>query len=118
MLRIRGPQMRALSAVMRGRFESGMVPRLRAKFPAVTERRSDEEILKFVRLGVQRAAVYGVTIERDVERYIEYMIMYGPQFDADPKHPAIAKVLTAPQLSGTGKMDRIDDYDQYAHRRS
>jgi hypothetical protein len=117
MLRLRGRQIAALSAVMKSRFESGMVARLRAKFPAITERRSDEEILKFVRLGVQRAAVYGVTIERDVERYVEYMIMYGPHFDVDPRYAGLARVLNAPELTGTSKMDSIDDYDQFVNRR-
>jgi hypothetical protein len=117
MLRIRPKQIAALGGVMRTRFEERMVAHLRTLFPQLTQRRAHAEILSFVRIGVARAAVYGVVVERDVQRYIEYMIMYGPRFDEDARYRPLAEVLNRADLSGTSKMNRIDDYDQFVHRR-
>jgi hypothetical protein len=105
--------MHVLGAGMRSGFEKRTLSHLRSTFPDLTAGRVDEEILRFVRLGVDRSASYGIVIERDVERFIEYMVLYGPRFDADPRYAWAAKLLSAQALSGTAKMDRIDNYDQF-----
>jgi hypothetical protein len=116
-LTVTSEQMQAFSEAMRRGFETRMVAHLRATFAKLTAGRPDHNILAFVRFGVERSAAYGITIERDVERYLEYMVLYGPRFDADPRFAWAADVLNASDASGTTKMDRIDEYDQFALER-
>ena len=113
MLTVTPKQMQAFAAMMRSGFEKRMVAHLRSTFPKLTSARPDEDILRFVRFGVERSAAYGIAIERDVERYLEYMVLYGPRFDTDPRYAWASKVLNTAETSGTAKMDRIDDYDQF-----
>jgi hypothetical protein len=112
-LTITPEQMQAFAPVMRSGFEKRMVAHLRATFPRLTAGRPDDNILRFVRFGLERSAAYNVIIERDVERYLEYMVLYGPQFDTDPRYAWAAEVLSVPEARGTAKMDRIDQYDQF-----
>ena len=116
MLNIRPDQMEVLSAVMRSGFEQRMLTHLRHRFPAPTNGRSDEQILVFIRYGIDRSAAYGITLDQDVARYLEYMMMYGARFDADPRYAWAARILQDADLSGTTKMDRVDEYDQFVLR--
>jgi hypothetical protein len=105
--------MHALGGSMRTRFERRMVTHLRASFPKLTQGRGDEDILRFVRFGVYRAAAYDIVVERDVEHYLEYMVLYGPRFDEDPRYAWAATVLNTPGMPGDAKIERIDAYDQF-----
>jgi len=115
-LTVRTKQMRALAALMKGGFEKRMVSHLRSSFPKLTAAHADEQLFRFVRFGVERAAAYGIAIERDVARYVEYMVQYGPRFDTDPRFAWAQKLLSAPGASGSAKMDRIEHYDQLSLR--
>lgn len=112
MLTVRRKQIAVLAAVMKDRFERRMLAHLRATFSDLTAGRLDDNILAFVRFGMKRSAVHDVAIERDVERYLEYMVLYGPRFDTDARYAWAAKILEG-DASGTAKMDRIDEYDQF-----
>ena len=41
------------------------------------------------------------------------MVIYGPRFDTDPRYAWATKLLKTADMSGTTKMDRIDEYDQF-----
>ena len=75
---------------------------------------ADQELLRRIHQGTERAASHGIRNEADVVRYLEYMLIYGDDFDRDPKLPWASKVLQTVGLSGTENMDRIDEYDEFA----
>ncbi len=114
---IRAEQMDILASGMQRGFETHMVAHLRTTFPELTVGHSDQEIASFIRYGVERSAAYDITIEGDVERYIEYMMIYGHRFDVDPRYIWAAELLNTAHISGTLKMNRIDDYDQFVFGR-
>ena len=43
--------------------------------------------------------------------FIEYLIIYGTQLDTKPETRWIGEILQRADLTGTAKMDRIDDYE-------
>lgn len=116
MLNIRKTQMNALSEYMLGQFESRMVIHLRAHFSEQTKSLSAAELQTIVHRGVGNAARYNVTAEDDVRRYLEYVVMYGVDFDTNPRSAWAQEILRTQELSGGEKMDRIDAYDLFGPR--
>lgn len=94
-------------AMQRG-FELRMLTYLRANFPSASEN-SDEEILRIIRQGIDDASRYDIVTEADVQRYIKYMFIYGPDFDANPETARMGEILRT-DVGGSKKMDRIDEY--------
>lgn len=109
MLRIRQEQMEVFGAAMQRSFELRMLASFRADPSSPTENLSDDEILSTITLGIDRASRYDIVNETDVERYIKYMFIYGPDFDTDPQSARIGEILRA-DVIGRKKMDRIDEY--------
>lgn len=116
MLKIRGTQMKALSEYTLRQFESRMVIHLRANFSEQTKSLSAAELQTTVHLGVGNAAHYNVTAEDDVRRYLEYVVMYGVDFDTNPRRAWAHEILRTQELRGGEKMDRIDEYDLFGPR--
>src|SRR5580658_5632716 len=100
MLTIRKEQMKVLEGGMAQEFERKMMEHLRQKFPSETEKKEDDELLGEIRQGVKISGKYGISAECDVARYIEYMMMYGLSFDADPKRDWAGKILKTEGISG------------------
>lgn len=111
MLMIRSEQIAALGEYMLRQFEARMHHALRADFPAESVELSDEELGEIIREGVERAEGYAVTDETDVERFLELMLRRGRTFDLTESWAN--EILTEADLSGTQKMDKIDDYELF-----
>ncbi|WNG56715.1 hypothetical protein F0U59_19610 [Archangium gephyra] len=118
MWKITASQMREMGRVMQQRFELGAMDYLRTNFADWSKSKSDAELLGFIRLGINRARVHGVTTEADVLRYLDYMVIYGQEFDTEPATSWAGEILCSQELSGTEKMDRIDSYDQFVMNRN
>jgi hypothetical protein len=116
MLKIRETQLKALSEYTLRQFESRMVIHLRANFSEQTKSLSAAELQTTVHLGVGTASSYLVTTEDDVRRYLEYVAMYGVDFDTNPLCAWAYEILRTPELNGAEKMDRIDAYDLFGPR--
>ena len=114
MLRIRTEQFDVFSKHMRQQFEDRMAVRLRSRFPDHTRPIEEPELRTFIRNGIERAATHNVTAEFDVQRYLEYMVKYGQEFDASPDMSWAGDILNREDLDGSEKMDRIDDRDLFA----
>ena len=117
MLTIRYEQMQALDQAMQRQFERQMLAHLRAAFSSQTARSSDEYLTALIRQGIRNAAGYGVVNEFDVGRYIEYVLLYGPNFDSDSKTAWAGEILRTEEINGTQKMDRIDARDLFEGRK-
>jgi hypothetical protein len=115
---IRQEQMDALSRQLLRSFVVRMLLQLKTAFPERTKGLTDDELRERIEAGIERAAKYGVTDEADVERYLEYVVRYGPDFDTNKKTFWAGQILREQSLSGTKKMNRIDDYDLFAMRGS
>jgi hypothetical protein len=109
MLRIRREQMQILGAAMQRSFELRMLAEFRADARPVAENMSDDEVLRTITLGIEAASQYGIVNEPDVQRYLEYMFIYGAEFDTDPEKERLAEILLS-DIVGNKKMDRIDEY--------
>ena len=94
-------------------FEANMVSHLSSTFPTQTKSMEVEAIRDLVQDGMARAGQYGITSERDIRRYLEYMVMYGADFDNAPETPWAGKILNNEALSVSQKLDRLDDYDTF-----
>lgn len=115
MLTIRNEQMLAFSAALQRQFELGTLAHLRKRFPEPREDRTDEQLLTMIGQGISKAARYGIVSQLDVTRFIEYMVLYGPEFDSQVAWAR--EILHSPGIPAREKMDRIDDYDTFGMNR-
>jgi hypothetical protein len=108
--------MRILGEDARRQFELRVLAHLRAAFATYVGERSDAELLTMIQKGIGHAKNYQVITEADVARYVEYMVLYGPDFDSAPKYSWAGAILRATGITGKQKMDKIDDYDLFLRR--
>jgi hypothetical protein len=63
-----------------------------------------------IHAGIVKAESYDITDEVDVERFLECMVRFGLDFDNHPQTSWAGQILQDKSLSGTEKMNQIDDY--------
>lgn len=102
---IRAQQLEALSEYMLGNFVSRMLAYVRSRFAEQTRDASDEDLRRTIQAEMERAESYGITDEADVQRYLEYVISYGADFDSSEW----AGPILRQSASGTAKMNELDD---------
>jgi hypothetical protein len=103
--------MQTMAAMMDGQFEQRMTDHLRATFPDETRGHTDGELAARIRDGIASAGRHGVLGESDVQRYLEYTLIYGADFDRTV--PWAARILATEGVSGSKKMEWIDAHDQF-----
>jgi hypothetical protein len=100
----REEQIEALEKAQTACFEQRMLSHLRSQFPVRLARKSDVQILDLIDQGIVKACCYGITLESDVRRFLEYMVRYGPDFDwREWAWPTLV-----PPGDGTQKMNVLD----------
>ena len=107
---IRQEQMDSLQAEMVSEFEGRMVVYLPQTFPDQLGATSESDLRSMIRKGIEKAESYGVVLEMDVQRYLESLVVLGSDFDEGPEHEWAGKILDDASLSGTQKMDSIDNH--------
>jgi hypothetical protein len=90
---IRPEQMQALSAPSRGAFEEKVVAHLNRCFPDECAKLGEQNVRATIRLGLERARSYGITTSREVCLYIDVMMVYGRDFDRNPKLSWASEIL-------------------------
>jgi hypothetical protein len=93
MLTIRKEQLAAFGPLGEKAFEDRMLAHLKKNFPEQYDSLGEPKIRETVQYGTQRAAAYRIVSERDVCKYIDLMILYGRDFDKDPKLPWAQSIL-------------------------
>ena len=93
MLTIRKEQLAVFGPLGQKAFEDRVVAHLKKVFPAQSEALGVPKVRETIQYGTQRAAAYRIISERDVCKYIDLMVLYGRDFDKDPKHPWAQSVL-------------------------
>lgn len=110
MLRIRREQMRAFEKYMRARFETEMLTHLRSLFPTRLADTPDDQLRQTIHDRIERAASYDIAIEDDVRRFLEAVVVLGPDLDTNPW---AAEILRDETLDSAQKMDRLEDHEAY-----
>ncbi len=116
MLVIRNQQMQAFREAALTDFVKRMAAHLRQACPEPTRKLAEPELHGRIRAGIEKAEKFGVTDENDVRRYLEYVAELGPEFPDAPGHAWAAEILKIQDLSGTKKMNRIDDHHLFVLR--
>jgi hypothetical protein len=93
MLTIRREQFAILAEAEVQKFEEWMVVHLRRFFPKQCTVAGDAQLRETIRYGIRRAAVHGITVKRDVAKYIDLMIVFGRDFDTDGRMRWAAEIL-------------------------
>lgn len=118
MLVIRKEQMETLRASMSRRFERRMLEHIKNNFPDRIRLVSDEIISNVVQDSIRRAESYSIQYEDDIRRFIEYLIIYGTLLDTNQETRWIGEILKRTDITGSAKMDLIDDHELQTLRES
>ncbi len=105
MLLIRQAQMDALRQAATENAVERIADYLCGRQPLQAASRSRQEILEIVEAARRQSAEYGITLEWDVCRYAEQLLIHGPGFHMTDW---AAPLLADEYFSGTEKMDRIE----------
>ena len=117
-LTIRAEQMEVLRRTMRERFQQRMVRHLRQRFAEQTKELDDQALARLVEERMQEAGEFGIRGERDLQRYLEYAVEVGSDFPEAPGLKPVRRILADTTLTGTAKMNRIDQHMTFARRPS
>ena len=93
MFKINKQQMAVFAELSVRSFEERMIRYLGERFPKHCATLAAIGLQSLARKGIERATSHGITIEKDVSRFIGLMCVFGEGFDADPKLPWAAEVL-------------------------
>jgi hypothetical protein len=105
LLVIRNEQLSILGRVPRNAFEAELARHFTRHYPAECRRAGSDQVIKMVRLGIQRAFVHGYTTQREIGLYVNLMVILGSAFDCDPQIPWALEQLN--DLSIDDPFDRI-----------
>lgn len=108
MLTIRKEQLAVFREPAINDYMKRTVIHLNERFPEKCEALGEAKVQETVKYGIQRSASYGITTEGDVRRYIDLMLMFGPDFDQNPGLPWAASILNNKALMNpTTKVNRL-----------
>jgi hypothetical protein len=111
MMQIRREQMDALREAMLARFRLRMLVHLRSVASAENRELTDVALQETIKTGMQRASAYGIVDEMDIQRYLEFMVRYGADFDTDPATAWAGEILENPDLPDAERMNALEDYE-------
>lgn len=107
MLTITAQQADALHQDLRRRFVNRMVDHVRQYFPRQFTQLGEMEVRAWIEEGIKQSGEYGIVAERDVCKYIDVMMVFGRNFDKDPRYPWAPPILTAQPTDPALKTDRL-----------
>jgi hypothetical protein len=107
-LRMRQEQIRAFSDYMNQSFAKRAGLHLRNEYPEPTKTMSTDELNRFIDVGADRAARYGLVNENEIVSFMELMIVYGREFDEtqDWAH----EILQNPELTAAEKTEALREH--------
>ena len=109
MLIIRKEQMVVLERYARANFEKQALKRLRSTHFKRTKDQSDVDLGKLISSGIDKAIGYGMKEQPDIQRFLDYIILFGVDFDDDPEREWMREVLEDDSLEGGDKIAWLDD---------
>lgn len=79
---IRREQMAMFRAYARQQFEKRMAAHLRRAFPQQTDSMTESDLRAAVHTRTDDSISYGLDYEDEIERYLDYTVIYGLEFPA------------------------------------
>ena len=110
MISIRAEQVAALAAAARMRFIESMLPHVARYHARQFTTLGEDGVRETVGAAVECAERHGITIERDVARFIDIWFALGPGFDVSPSFPWAAATLAERRLTPTARVDRLFEH--------
>jgi hypothetical protein len=107
---IRKEQMRVFDDYAYKQFVDDMVVHLRTHYSKQIAEMTETDLRQMIEEGIERAEKYDVVTVTDVERFLGCMVMLGQNFDNDPETAWAGDILRNENMSGTFKMDTIDEH--------
>lgn len=107
MLTIRKEQSDKLGEVIEKSFKKNTIIRLKEKYPQETIGKNDDEMMEFIHSGIEKAEKHNIIERRDISVYLEYMLVYGEDFDFNSDNKWAMKVFRVKNLSGKEKVRRL-----------
>lgn len=98
MLTIRKEQFAAFEKQEVKKFEDPTYLHLNKLYPVQCQNLGESKLRQMIQVGIKRAAAYGILREHDVRKYIEVMVVLGPDFDRDTKFPWASSLLNDEKL--------------------
>jgi hypothetical protein len=95
MFKVRREQMDAYREAAIRDFEDQVVEHLVRCLPEQAEAMGDRGLRDLVRLGIERAAAFGIVAQRDVCKFIDLMLVFGADFDR--RCAWASEILAAPE---------------------
>lgn len=107
MLVIRDEQMDVLARVV---FERRVADHVREFFPDRSADLGDDGVVAHVRAGIAKAESYGLSHPAHVGQMVDLMLLFGRDFDTDPRWPWAGSILRDPAIDHPGtRMKRLCD---------
>lgn len=108
-MKIREEQKQALLLSLEDNFVQRMVRHLWNDFPKQCEAQAlhEEDMESLVRQGMDRARDYGLFSEGEIQRYLECMVIFGPEFDQNQKYPWASDILNSADLNSSQKSEAL-----------
>ena len=92
-MRLRSHTVAAFVDAALDRARDRIVAALRQTLPGDTSHVTVETLQALCDYGITRAAVYGLDTERSIYVYVAAMVLYGEQFDTNPRLPWAPEIL-------------------------
>ena len=106
---LRNEQIDALAKSHKDAFVARMVQHLRNDLPRQCEAQglNEDDLEPLVRQGMSNAEDHGITSQVGIRQYLDCMVVLGPDFDSDGKHPWAQEILANDDLSPSEKADAL-----------
>ena len=107
MLTIRKSQINILNDYVRKNFEIISMQELKEKYPKETNEISNDDLLKMIKAGIEKATQYNIHERSDILEFLKYIICFGNDFDTNPSTKWAGHILLKKDLTGTEKINQI-----------
>ncbi len=108
MLKIRHAQVAILGRDGRLTIAQKIAARLRSHWQRWCARFDEDELLAWVRDGIECAQAHGLQHERDLAHYLNLMVALGPRFDRDPNFPWAKALLEDEAIASRHTMRQLN----------
>jgi hypothetical protein len=93
MLTIRQEQFAAFSQAELRKFEEWTMVHAKKFFPRHCQKLGDPQLRELIRYGMKRSVAHGFIAKNDVCKYIDLMVVFGRDFEADNRYPWAREIL-------------------------
>lgn len=107
MLRIRPEQLRALSGVAEESFLDRLESDARRHFPPRADELGPDGLRPFLRETLAAGRGFGLVAERELARYVNLRLFWGPAFPDDPRTPWAREILERETLEPHVKVHQL-----------